>query len=335
VSILKGVHGKSPAAAAAAGDAWRTTHGPAVFVAGGFSFEWIPPLLWPFWQGKEFPLNQYEGSAAVPLPLFGKPLEIQILFVDDVSRVIRGEIKFCLKFDTFVLRMDAPRLNPLVEKTVLNRFRRVAYQGTTKLLLPETIPQGVQMHRVRFHEFEFPDALFIFAAHKSHIGGTFNYNAEGADTDVFEPHGIEKFELAFGGKDFFHKEPHYGLIGEAIVERKISLDHRFAPPFGVALDPDLVTPQLLADGAKNTAFPHVYINLRNWPDGNRTAPLLDDGSILNAKRDMDLTLRFDATGARKDLTYFIYAVYEDYLLDMDVDARGEVRLTNQHLLKNG
>jgi hypothetical protein len=333
VSVLAGKHGSSTATAIADGDVWRKSYAEALFKAGGFSFEWIPPLQWPFWQGRDFPLDQYDGTA-VPLPNFAKPLEIQIILNEDLSKVVKGATKFRLSVSKFALRLEQPRLNPTSEKAQLAKLKRVSYRGTTKLLLPETIPAGVQMHRVRFHDFEFPDGLFIFCVHKSHIGGTFDFNAA-ASTDLFLQHGIEKYELAFGGKDFFHKEPHYGQITLEVIERKISLDHRYAPPFGVALDPDLVTRELVADGCKNTAFPHVYVNLRNWPDGLRTAPLLDDGSILNAKRDLDLTLRFNTNGAVKDATYMIYAFYEDDYLDMDVDARGEVRFSNQHLLKNG
>lgn len=333
VSQLWNKHG-TEGTALTAGDVWRQSYGSAIFAENGFDFEWIPALVFPFWQGRGFPLDQYD-STAIPLPSFAKPLEIQIMFNEDVSKVIRGSDKFRLKLTKFFLRVEQPRLSPNIERVLLGKLKRCSFRGVTKILLAESIPTGVLMHRVRFHNIDLPDGLFMFALPRSVIGGTFDYSLTSGGKDLFLQHHIQKLELTFGGKDFFQKEPHYGTIDMAVIENKISLDHRHAPPFGVPLNPDLVTPALVADGCNTTAFPHVYLNLRNFPDGLRIVPLLDDGSIINNKKDLDLTLRFKPPGAVADATYMIYAFYEDHYLDMDCDARGEVRFSNPYLYKSG
>jgi hypothetical protein len=83
-------------------------------------------------------------------------------------------------------------------------------------------------------------------------------------------------------------------------------------------------------GCGATAFPHVYINLRNTKDGERATPFHVDGSITTLKKDLEITLLFNPDGAAENVAYMIYTWYSDTYMEMHLLADGDAVFVNSY-----
>jgi hypothetical protein len=146
-------------------------------------------------------------------------------------------------------------------------------------------------------------------------------------------HHIQQVKVSFGGKELYHKEPHNGQLMNPLINFKHMLDYLYSPPFHLKMDPPLVRPERLVGGCSGTAYPHVYINLRNTKDGERVAPAHEDGSITALKKDLEIQLIFDAAGATENVTYCVYTWYSDTYMEMHLLADREAVFVNNYIQK--
>jgi hypothetical protein len=319
-----------------AGDKWRE-YARSVYTGNEFTFYWTPAHVFPFWQGTQFPQDMY-ASTVLPINYFKRPLDIQILFNKNPDIVCRraAGTQHRLKFELtdFKLLVEEAIMNPLSEKALCTRGRVFQYQGLTKQMTAENVTGGVMTHKVRFANIDFPEGIFIFAVNKKVVGGTWSFNdlTDGV-VGLFSDHNIREVEVSFGGKEMYHKEPHNGQLHRDVINLKHLLDYRQAPPFGMKLDPELLTLDQVALGCSATAYPNVYINLKNTKDGERTAPIHEDGSITATKRDLEVVLKFGATGATENTTYMIYTWYTDTNMELHLLPDRDALFVNPYLQK--
>jgi hypothetical protein len=64
-----------------------------------------------------------------------------------------------------------------------------------------------------------------------------------------------------------------------------------------------ITIENIVNGGKNTPYPHVYINFCNYGNKSRILPVVDDGSILQKKQDLEVVLTFDEKGAPNNVVF--------------------------------
>jgi hypothetical protein len=186
-------------------------------------------------------------------------------------------------------------------------------------------------HKVRFANIDLPEGFVVFAVPKNVLGDTYTYNDnENPMRGLLVDHNIQEVEVSFGGKEFFHKEPHNGQLFRDVINYKHLMDYLHAPPFGVEVNPELFTLDRIVDGCVQTAYPHVYMNLRNTKDGERMAPVHEDGSITAQKKDLDILLKFNADGAKENATYMVYAFYTDTYMEMHLLPDRDIAFVNPY-----
>ncbi len=148
--------------------------------------------------------------------------------------------------------------------------------------------------------------------------GTYSF-ATSTKENVFLPHNIGSVDLSFDGKRFSLKEPHFGNVGEDLLDSKTLFDHLAVPPFGVNLDPAVVTYTKLQDGGKNSAYPHLYIALVHYGgDKSLLISAMDDGSCVSKRGDLDIFFKFVLDNSTADAVYVIYAIYTDVAIILDL-----------------
>jgi hypothetical protein len=307
-------------------------YAPHIFKSGEIEFPWIPPHTFPFWQGTNYPLDEYDSSV-VPFNYCKKPLDIQIMLHSDQSRMIRVGAthteKFKFQLTGFKLVVEEAILNPATEKAICSPRRRFKYRGLTKITSTENINNNVMMHKVRFQNVDFPEGIFIFAVPKKVLGGNYSYQTD-TKKDIWLDHNISEVAVYFGGKEMFHKEPNFGQVRNDIINYKLVNDYKYSPPFGVKLNEKLFTPERCKEAYSDNAYPHVYINLRNMRDGERAAPVHEDGSITALKRDLEILLKFTANGSTADATYMVYIFYTDIYMEMELLPDRDASFTNPY-----
>mgnify|MGYP007006645621 FL=1 len=77
----------------------------------------------------------------------------------------------------------------------------------------------------------------------------------------------------------------------------------------------------MAEGSKNTPFPHVYLSLVTGSDRQRLIPALDDGSCVTKKADLELNFKFTNDNSPSNAIYVIYAIYTDVNIIYDPKMR--------------
>lgn len=155
-----------------------------------------------------------------------------------------------------------------------------------------------------------PESLFIFCLPKTVASGTYKFSKDDA-TNVFLAHNIDSLDLSFDGKRFSLREPHIGTYKDDEMDTKQLFDHLAIPPFGIRQDVSQLSFNSVAEGSKNTAFPHVYIPLITGPDRQRIIPALDDGACTMRKADFDVSIKFTNANSTNNSVYVIYACYTD------------------------
>lgn len=320
-------------------DEWRQVYGPSVINAkGDFRFAWIPPNEFPFWQGTNFPLDEFD-SRPLPMQKMPKPMSVNIFFnrQDEVNYQIYKKsatapnLRFVLT--DIKLMVEEAETNPALDKAYWGRKgEEHKFRGLTTFVSTETIPSAVLTYRTRFQNIDFPEGIFIYAAHKNLVGGTFAYK-ELSSKSTWKEHNITEVGVSFNGKEFFNKEPHLGQIDNADMDYIRSLDYAHCPPFGYPLDPKHFTPAKIAKGSHGGVYPHVYINLKRPADKQRVVPVLDDGGAINTKGNLDIALKFNSTGAAANTTYYVYVFWTDTAQVMEFLPNGEVSFSNPYLYK--
>jgi hypothetical protein len=301
-----------------------------------FSFNWIPMHTFPFWQSTKYPMDEY-ASNIVPFHYTKHGVDIQLLLHRD-QRVMfkQNDTLDRLKFELidFRLVVEEANLTPQIERALFSRGKVLKHQGVTKNATAENVQAGVMSHRVKFSDVYFPEGILIFAVPKKVVAGTYMYNDNTNPLrSLLADHHIQQVKLSFGGKDFYHKEPNDGQLMNPLINFKRMLDYLYSPPFGLKMDPKLVRPELLVGGCNGTAYPHVYINLRNTKDGERVAPVHEDGSITALKKDLEIQLIFDALGATANVTYCVYTWYTDTFMEMHLLADRDAAFVNNYMQK--
>jgi hypothetical protein len=110
-----------------------------------------------------------------------------------------------------------------------------------------------------------------------------------------------------------------GNVGEDSLDSKTLFDHLAVLPFGINLDPAVVTYAKLRDGGKNSAYPHLYIPLVHYSgDKSRLIPATDDGSCVSKRGDLDIFFKFVLNNSTADAVYVIYAIYTDVAIILDL-----------------
>jgi hypothetical protein len=146
--------------------------------------------------------------------------------------------------------------------------------------------------------------MFIFAVPKGVLKGKYTYD-QNLDGNVFSKHNLRKVHFTFGGHSFFLDSIDVGDFCNDIIEKKLFYDYLTSPPFGMTMDQNKITQENIVSGGKNTPYPHVYINFCNYGNKSRILPVVDDGSILQNKRDLEVVLTFDEKGAPNNIVFYV------------------------------
>jgi hypothetical protein len=301
-----------------------------------FSFNWIPMHTFPFWQSTKFPVDEY-ASNIVPFHYTKHGVDIQLLLHRDQAVMYKQNATLDrLRFELtdFRLIVEEATLSPQIEKALFSRGKVLKYQGVTKNATAENVQAGVMSHKVKFSDVYFPEGVFIFAVPKKVVAGTYQYNDNTNPLrSLVADHHIQLVKVAFGGKELYHKEPHNGQLMNPLMCFKRFLDYTYSPPFGLKMEPTYVEPEKLVGGCNDTSYPHVYINLRNTKDGERVAPVHEDGSITALKKDLEIQLIFDAVGATANVSYLVYTWYSDTYMEMHLLADRDAVFINNYMEK--
>jgi hypothetical protein len=126
---------------------------------------------------------------------------------------------------------------------------------------------------------------------------------------VFDPHNLTSVAISYGNQNFFLNTPNIGTFNKNTQEMKTYLDYLTDPPFGMRVDPDLVTLARLNDGCKETVLPNVLLKMSNYKDKSRIVPFLNDGGKQDERKDLELDFTFGTGGATAGVTYCIYLYY--------------------------
>ena len=277
-------------------------------------FDYTPLLMWPFHQ------NATGFSKILPLQLFPK-LTLRIAFQDNQNTIFRrktatdvSEYKFT--FTECYLMLEEARLTPAFERNLVTSKRNLSWQGCTRLQLIEPISTGLSTYKTRFQNIFLPESLLIFAISKDVASGTYDFS-KSTNKSFFNSHNIQSLQLSFQQKQFYIREPCPTHITDDRFNTKNYLDHLFHPICGVPADIESIKEQYFNDGAKNTSYPHVYVNLVNFGSSSRIIPALSDDSILNTRSDLEIEMKFNTNGSAADSSYIIYAIYNDTSITYD------------------
>lgn len=305
----------------ATNDDWKK-YAAGVFANKAIRFNYIPLFMFPFYQGSNF-FPDCTSASMLPMPVLGR-LQIRFTFFDKHDHIFRkvqnNTSSYRFAFDAMSLYLEEARLPLAYEKQFLNAKKQLVYPGVTRLQLIEPVPNGSTTYRTRFQEIFMPEALFIFCLHKKAASGTFSF-AEGTVQNVFLAHNIVSLDLSFDGKRFSLREPHIGSYQSSAMDTKHLFDHLAVPPFGVKLDPNKLTLEEIAEGAKNSCYPHLYVPLTTGIGRNRLIPAQDDGSCTTKKADLDIDIKFSTTTSQDNTVYVIYACYTDASVVFDPKNR--------------
>ena len=303
---------------AAEGTEWQN-YAKLIFTESNIGFHYIPLHVFPFFQYCNY-LVDNSTPVGLPMPNLDK-ITIRINFVEKPDGIFKriGDNKKQYRFHLtkFDLMIEEARLSPAMEKSFFSKNNRIAYSGLTKVMRAENIQEGTTTYKCHIPAVPLPEGIFIFALNKNVISGNYSYQ-NNTDMNVFSPHNIKSFSFFYDGKPYAIREYNPGQINLPGIEVKSLVDHMIAPPFGMLQSDKELTLASVEEGAKNTPYPHVYVNLTNYGDKTRIVPLLNDGSILSKFGDIDINLTFGTGLVGKDLTYFLYMFYTDINTILDV-----------------
>jgi len=282
--------------------------------ASAISFDYTPLFLFPFFQGSNY-MTEHEVPRILPTPIMAR-LQIRFAFTDSQDHIFRkvdpatNKSKYRFQFQEFSLVLEEARLSGNFDRQLRLTKKPMAFPGVTRIQLVEPVPNASTTYRTRFQDIYLPEALFIFCLNKTVASATYKFSTD-TKTSIFVPHNINSIDMSFDGKRFSHGEPHIGTFLEDELDSKSLIDKLALPPFGIRQDASKLTHKIVSEAGSNTTFPHVYMSLVNGPDRQRIIPVLDDGSCLNKKANLELDIKFNASNSPSDVVYVIYAIYTD------------------------
>ena len=307
--------------------AWTITsaewaaYGEKVFTGADIGFDYAPLGFFPFNQNSEFMVN---GNVPCALPMSVlERLDVRFTFMRDQSHIFKKAAdtntdNYRFSMESMQLCVEEARLSANFDATFTKKSSRILnYPGVTKLMLAETVSANSMFHKTRFLDIAAPEGMFIFALPKDVIGGTYKFSSN-TDGKIFRPLNLKEVSLSFDNEGFASREPNFGMVENQFVEVKQLFDHYVNPPFGMTIDPDKLSLDLIRNCGANSVFPHAYINLCNFASKNRVTPVNKEGAIMTATENLDILLKFGTGGATDGVTYFIYLFYSDVnqILDM-------------------
>ncbi len=299
-------------------------YAPYIFCAKSINFTYVPMDLPPLFQNTSY-FEGEETQKVLPMPILG-PLLIRFNFIDHQENIFKkktgntNEYKFV--FTKFELEAEKLRLSKPYFNSLINKKGLFNYQGLTKVMKAESIPNSSTTFISTIQKTPFPEGMFIFAIPKSTLSGLNKY-ASNTTQNVFDLHNISKITFTYGDEVFFLKEPHIGQINNQIIESKIFSDYMYSPPFGMKMDPTKITLNEIKNGAVNTPYPCAFINLCNFGDKSRIVPILSDGSIMGKDLDLQIKFEFQEGGSTNDVAYIIYLYFTDVNLVLDTRTKGK------------
>jgi hypothetical protein len=283
-------------------------------------FRYVPLHTFPFMQQTNF-CTDGRPPGAVPLQVLQK-MTIQLQLKDDYGNIFLKKSgntrEYRFKIESIDLIVEEARINPALERSYLNQKGLIYYSGLTKFAMAENINSSVQQHKLRFQDVPMPEGLFIFALPKAALSGT--YDTSTITGQVFQEHNISELFIHYNNMPLSIKAPHIGDVGIRAIKLKQMMDHYEHPPFGVLQDPSLIRFNLIKEGGKDSAYPHIYIPLCPSGKETRIVPVGADGQVVNKNGDLDITLKFGSGGA-KDVTYLAYIFYTDVNMVLDLASQ--------------
>lgn len=300
---------------------WTKNYGPTIFTGESITIDYVIQDMGPFYQGTNY---MEQSQKILPMPILDK-ITLRFSFIEDLSTIfnIRAGVKKKYRFyyEEMKFVVERIRLNSNAKLTLLSKKGKWDYAGVTRIMKTENISSDQLMHKARIQEMLMPEGMFIFTLPKKVLNGTYTF--QGKDGNIFSKHNIKSIEIKFGALDLFVNRPNLGMIEEDVIESKLFTDYLTAAPFGLHMDPDLITLENIKNGWVTTPYPHVYINFCNYGDKSRIVPNLNDGSMLKTEHDMELTFNFGPEGAVPDVTYIIYYFYTDNNLTLDTTHKNQ------------
>lgn len=297
------------------------TYTEKVFEPNQIEYDWTP-LQWPFYQSP----NHLMGSLPkiVPLPIMPK-LTLRLGFAEDQSIIFRkvnpaSKTRYKFSFTDISLFLDEPRLSPSFEKTLLGSKRTFNYPGITRLQIIEPIPNKVSVYKAKYQDVKLPEQLLIVCVNKAIASGTYKFSDD-TEQNIFKNHNIQAVNVSFKQQQMYIKSPFPTDVNDDRFRTKSFLDHLIHPVCAVPVDVKETKEIYFKDGSKDTAYPHVLINMTNFGTRSRILPALADDSILNNKSDLDLEFKFTADGSATDCCYVIWAIYTDVAIEYDAKTK--------------
>ena len=290
---------------------WRKNYGPKIFTGKLIEFDFVPQNTPPFFQGS----NYLEHAPKIwPMPFLDRTT-IQFIFTREMDSIFKKSIinekmyRFILTDMSLVV--EQLKLSNNLQFTLPpNKKGMLTYPGVTKITRYCEIPPSTNSFPVKLGSVFLPEGMFIFAVPKGVLKGKYMYD-QNLDGNVFSKHNLRKVHFTFGGHSFFLDSIDVGDFCNDIIEKKLFYDYLTSPPFGMTMDQNKITQENIVSGGKNTPYPHVYINFCNYGNKSRILPVVDDGSILKNKRDLEVVLTFDEKGAPNNIVFYVVMFYTD------------------------
>lgn len=303
-------------------DEWKA-YGKSLYVNGKISFDHTPIHLFPFYQNADYFLNG-NFPKAIPMPVWGK-LVVRITFrtnLDCIFKKIAEGAANAYRFSLTSAHMciEESRLTPEYEKKVLYLAKnggKMLFPGVTKLMMAETIANGIGFHRLKFQKVPFPEGIFVFALPKEVVNGVFKFQ-DNTDGKIWKELNISKLDFWYDNEAYSFKAPALTQVDNDFMEIRQLLDHFVAPPFGMPLDPDKILMEEIKNCGSASMYPHLYLNLCNFGDKYRLVPSTENtGKLMASDADLDIAVKFKAGGATADVNYMFYLFYTDVNLSYD------------------
>lgn len=301
---------------------------------GKVKFSLRPLDKFPFTQGT----NYLENTKALPMPLLNQ-ITFRVIFHDHPEYIFKkiagNEREYRFVFEEFSLCYEKIKLSDTFKKFYENK-NEIDYPGVTRLMRQEVIPATNTTYISTIQEIPFPEGVFIFMVPKELLAGTYKYQSN-TDGNVFLQHNIQNIKFTYGRKPFFTATPDIGMINNDQIEYKLMTDYWNYPPFGMKMNKKFINSTFVADGCKETPYPHVYLNFCLNKQKERYIPLYDKGEILakdtrNKKyENLELTFTFLPVGAPADATMIIYLFYTDSYITLDLHRKGNAFFTSQYI----
>lgn len=285
-----------------------------------FTFSWLPLHMFPFWQTPNFVLDRPQVD--LPLHLLGK-MFITIHFKPTQHHVWRGKTasikpeEYRMNFKHFFLTAEENILPP----GKIARPMQINFPCVIRDSKCEFIPSGETEHKVRFSNCPLPEQVVIFAINKKVYAGDYQFGK--ADYDVnstyFIPHNLKEIELLYNNQSFTSRTPNFEQLDSAACTFNTLNSLANDGLFGMKINEKKINYNIVANNFTDYPFPFSAVSyLLGNGTRQRRHPLNSDGTALKQDHDMELILRFQASGAKNEAIYCIYFVYTDRAMKYDV-----------------